>query len=345
MHVAFQFWIPISLGGFFVSGRELEAALRSSNPTSYITKLFLKHLSANTTAGELLSHLEAPVVEAAINRFLEWVVPHFHHFTGNSINTVNTYTLWSDKKKKHKTRKTKRSLSKRFSSRKKRREASLELESSEEVEEGKNIVKGRSKGLANDCLTLSPKCPDENETKEPEITHSKTRRSPDVASDTKQAGNTHTKAHRRSRSHITERKLDELTDLTEGLRDPDQDERHTNSKSRKRRQTEEGSLDEATELAGGQRDESHIGLRRQERQVRGDSDGWVTIGGRRGSGSGGEYSVRKPTSPLLTRPSAWSSYRPQQVPNDRLLWEDDHHIIMHNDLSMEQDKRPGKRSQ
>ncbi|KAK8398250.1 hypothetical protein O3P69_003865 [Scylla paramamosain] len=61
VHVAFQFWIPISIGGFSVTGRDLENALRSSNPTAYITSLFLKHLSANTTAGELLGEQTTPM--------------------------------------------------------------------------------------------------------------------------------------------------------------------------------------------------------------------------------------------------------------------------------------------
>ncbi|XP_050718439.1 uncharacterized protein LOC126999717 [Eriocheir sinensis] len=358
VHVAFQFWIPISLGGFFVSGRELEAALRSANPTSYITKLFLKHLSANTTAGELLGHLKAPVVEAAIDRFLKWVIPHLHHFTGNSINTVNTYTLRVDKKGKHKTGKSKRSLLDRLSHRRKRRDTSLRLEPKEEAEEGKSTVK-RSFGRDSDCLTLSPKCPDEIEssTKHSGSTNTKTRRRRlayersldepmDFAEDEREEVEKarHTTSKSRRKSQAEERKLYEPTDFAEDEREVVQVASHTRSNSPRKRQAEEGSLDEESDSAKGHTEEEpHVGLRRHKRQVRGDSDGWVTIGGGRGSGGSGsnDHSTNIPTSPLLTRPSAWSSHRPRPViPNDRLLWDDDHHVITHNDLSMEEHKRP-----
>ncbi|MPC37020.1 hypothetical protein E2C01_030492 [Portunus trituberculatus] len=137
VHVAFQFWIPISIGGFSVTGRDLENALRSSNPTAYITSLFIKHLSANTTAGELLGQVEAPVVEAAIGRFLDWVVPHFHHFTGKNTDTVNTLAPMSDKKKKHKTRKDKRSLVQKTA----RKRRAISYFSSQEQDEKSNIEK------------------------------------------------------------------------------------------------------------------------------------------------------------------------------------------------------------
>lgn len=285
VHVAFQFWIPISLSGFAVSGRELEAALKSPNPTAYITTLFLKHLSANTTAAELMGHLEVPVVEAAIDKFLEWVVPHLHYFTGNSINTVKTYTPRPDKKRKQKPWKIKRSLS-RLSERKKRQNTlpGLEPEEDESTAKRSTVVENGN----NDYLTLSLKCSDDSESKETEVTPLKTRKSRlmqetsvDVDTETKQTRNTNLKSHRKEMIEeriidgVTETKHSESTNIktrrrrladekhVEGISDfPDRgieelvkDARNVESKSRIKRQAEERSLHSATDFVGEQKEE------------------------------------------------------------------------------------------
>lgn len=456
VHVAFQFWIPISLSGFSVSGRELEAALRSPNPTAYMTKLFLKHVAANTTAAELLGHLELPVVEAAIDKFLDWVLPHLHHFTGSTINTVKTYTPRTDKKRKHKPWKIKRSLN-RLSKRKVRHDT---LPGLEPEEDDQNAGKKSSSDENDDFLTLSPKCPNETEVKELEITPETRKRrhteetSLDGDTETRLAKNPNSKSHRRaikersfdrateikhyvSASEKTQRRpsgkkriiegttdssdveikklvqdarnatpksqktrqteeknpndatdlageqngeesfqeskvsdiksrikrraeekdLEETTDIAEAQNEePMQDVKYINLKSRRKRRLEETILGEATDLAGEQNEyepaqiarssEMQIPkLQRHVRRERDASEGWVTIGGGHGDGDvvAGDDSIN-PTSPLLSRPSPWSSrYRPSQlIPNDRLMWDDDIVVITHNDLSTEQDKRPGK---
>ena len=50
VNVAFQFWVPLSVGGFFITGREMEEALRSDNPNAYLARVFIKHLMTNVTA-------------------------------------------------------------------------------------------------------------------------------------------------------------------------------------------------------------------------------------------------------------------------------------------------------
>ncbi|XP_037777351.1 uncharacterized protein LOC119574263 [Penaeus monodon] len=100
VNVAFQFWIPISIGGFFVTGRDLEEALRSNNPTAYISSLFLKHLSENSTIGELLGDVGSPVVEQGVQKFLDWVMPYLGYFTGSDVNEVNTYSLPKSRSKR-----------------------------------------------------------------------------------------------------------------------------------------------------------------------------------------------------------------------------------------------------
>lgn len=100
VNVAFQFWIPISIGGFFVTGRDLEEALRSPNPTAYISSLFLKHLSENSTIGELLGDVGSPVVEQGVQKFLDWVMPYLGYFTGSDVNEVNTYSLPKSRSKR-----------------------------------------------------------------------------------------------------------------------------------------------------------------------------------------------------------------------------------------------------
>ncbi|XP_063866490.1 uncharacterized protein LOC135103737 [Scylla paramamosain] len=191
VHVAFQFWIPISIGGFSVTGRDLENALRSSNPTAYITSLFLKHLSANTTAGELLGEVEAPVVEAAIERFLDWVVPHLHHFIGSNTNALNTLTPTSDKKR-HKTRKNKRSLVQKAG----RKRRAISSFFSQEQDEENRIIK-RDLNYNHDYLTPTADYSNEKKTR-----HSTSNLSPDD-------GNIH-------REHKIEKKsLDAAADFTE----------------------------------------------------------------------------------------------------------------------------------
>ena len=285
VHVAFQFWIPISIGGFSVTGRDLENALKSSNPTAYITSLFLKHLSANTTAGELLGQVEAPVVEAAIERFLDWVVPRFHHFTGSNTNTVNTLTPTNDKKKKHTTRKNKRSLVQKTS----RKRRAISYFSSKEQDEKTRIVK---RDYNNDYLT-----PISDNSSEKIIRRSTSNLSPDD-------GNIH-EEHR-----IEKKSLDTAADFAE-----DKKESHVQ--------------DARNHLA------APLGDHRNRRQVRDFSDGWVTIGG------GKDRDTTNHAAPLMSRLPVWPS-RPGRVQNDRLLWEGDQPVITHNNLSMEQEKRPSK---
>ncbi|XP_066954156.1 uncharacterized protein [Macrobrachium rosenbergii] len=83
VNVAFQFWIPISIGGFFVTSRDIEKALRSENPTTYIASLFLKHLTTNATASALLGDLTSPILEQSIQTFLDWAVPYLEKFAGD----------------------------------------------------------------------------------------------------------------------------------------------------------------------------------------------------------------------------------------------------------------------
>ncbi|XP_068246373.1 uncharacterized protein [Palaemon carinicauda] len=83
VNVAFQFWIPVSIGGFFVTSRDIEKAMRSENPTSYIASLFLKHLTTNTTASALLGDLTSPILERSIQTVLDWAVPYLEHFAGD----------------------------------------------------------------------------------------------------------------------------------------------------------------------------------------------------------------------------------------------------------------------
>ncbi|XP_045601968.2 uncharacterized protein [Procambarus clarkii] len=89
VHVALQFWIPISIGGFLVSSRDLTTAFKSPNPTAYITKLFLKHLTTNSS--DILGGLEGPLVEKGVQNFLDWVLPYLDHFTGRDINTIEAF--------------------------------------------------------------------------------------------------------------------------------------------------------------------------------------------------------------------------------------------------------------
>ena len=288
VHVAFQFWIPISIGGFAVTGRDLEAALRSTNPTAYITSLFLKHLSANTTAGELLGKVEAPVVEAAIVNFLDWVVPYLHHFTGSNINALNNLTPISDKKKKHKIRKNKRSL---VQNPDRKRRAVPSSFSRHEQNTKKHLLK-KSTDYNNGYVPPSVECTDENKTR---------------CSTSNQLPND----DKIRTKHRTEKEiLDTANDFTKVIKE---------------------------NLAQDAR--SHLGLflgaRRNKRQVHDYSDGWVTISRDK------KHDTTNPTAPLMTRPQMWS-YTPGQVQNDRLLWDDDQPIITHNDLSMDQDKRPSK---
>ncbi|KAG0723861.1 hypothetical protein GWK47_005361 [Chionoecetes opilio] len=285
VHVAFQFWIPISIDGFSVTGRDLEAAIKSPNPTAYITSLFLQYLSANTTAAELLGDVEAPVVEAAIRKFLDWVVPHLSHFTGRGINTVNTFTLMNDKKKIHKMRKNKRS----------------------------SFLNNGMKGREISSLSSSKQ---------------------DTKSHVVKRGMNHdSDYHSHSLEYLEEKIRRSTSNLLPGL-----------SKIPKKSWAETISL-EATPGPNETIKEnstldaiSNLGVRmggqRSKRQVSDFSDGWVTIGRSR------KHDTMNPTAPLMTRPKVWPSYKTGQVQNDRVLWEDDHPAITHNDLSIEADKKP-----
>ncbi|XP_071551145.1 uncharacterized protein [Panulirus ornatus] len=64
VNVAFQFWIPVSVGGLFLTGQELQEALRSADPTAHLSWLW-----ANSTAGQTR-------MEHGIRRFLTWVVSY-----------------------------------------------------------------------------------------------------------------------------------------------------------------------------------------------------------------------------------------------------------------------------
>ncbi|KAK3874591.1 hypothetical protein Pcinc_020483 [Petrolisthes cinctipes] len=93
VHVAFQFWVPISVGGFFVSSRDLEAALKSASPTAYLTSLFLHHVATNTSAAQLLGNLDASTVQAGVDKFLNWVMLHLNYPSLSPIdNSVQTDT-------------------------------------------------------------------------------------------------------------------------------------------------------------------------------------------------------------------------------------------------------------
>ncbi|KAK8743815.1 hypothetical protein OTU49_001279 [Cherax quadricarinatus] len=90
VRVEFQFWIPITVSGFFINGRDLEAAMKSPNPTAYITALFFKHLATNSSISDILSNLESPV-KIGVQNFLDRALPYLSHIT--SRDSVGAFTF------------------------------------------------------------------------------------------------------------------------------------------------------------------------------------------------------------------------------------------------------------
>ncbi|KAK7080545.1 hypothetical protein SK128_005577 [Halocaridina rubra] len=71
---------------FFVTKRDLQKALKSPNPTAYISTIFLKHLFANSTLADMVGDINSPMLEKSIQTFLDWVIPNIDSFTGKDIN-------------------------------------------------------------------------------------------------------------------------------------------------------------------------------------------------------------------------------------------------------------------
>lgn len=87
VNVAFQFWVPVTLGGFFLSGRHLQEALVSPTPAASLTSLLLQQLSTNSTVGQVLAERGSPVVEEAVRRLVEWLLPYLEVYPSRQDNT------------------------------------------------------------------------------------------------------------------------------------------------------------------------------------------------------------------------------------------------------------------
>ena len=66
VNVAFQFWVPLSVGGFFITAKEMREAMKSSNPNAYLAKVFVENLKANLTSHPTWSSYVTPQVNKLI---------------------------------------------------------------------------------------------------------------------------------------------------------------------------------------------------------------------------------------------------------------------------------------
>ncbi|CAL4102191.1 unnamed protein product, partial [Meganyctiphanes norvegica] len=91
VNVAFQFWVPVSISGFFIQGRDLESALKSPNPNAYIAKLFVEYLATNTSAKDIFGDFgsNTPLLEQGVSTIMDFVVPYVKSMVGYNMEMEN----------------------------------------------------------------------------------------------------------------------------------------------------------------------------------------------------------------------------------------------------------------